>query len=213
MNKLIILVALAMGAPALAAQKAPAPKAKAEKAAPPKEAPPPSDPDMESAGKVIEIDPSGGAKVLKGEAEVATPSEKLALKAGEVGAADACRTRFKAQCSLLKRCLKTDELDCDALAAGCAQLSGKAAFSKKLLDDCVAGVNALSCDPPGDGLDANPENRVAACKAVLLAEQQGSPPAELPSDSKRPGKDGEPDLSKFKTIEVPQDLELPLGEQ
>ncbi len=208
MAKLILLVALAMGAPALAAQKAP-PKAKPADKAPAAAAAAPAaaegDAEVQSAGKVIEIDPSGGAKVVKGEA--APAGEKLELKKGEIGVVEACQLRFKAQCSLLKRCLKTEELDCDALAYGCSQLSGKAPFTRKLVEDCTAAVSALSCEPPSDQLDANPENRAAVCKPLLLAEQQAPAPEAPPAASNKPPSqvEAEPDLTGYKTIDVPQD--------
>jgi len=153
-----------------------------------KPAPAPEDPDLASAGKVIEIDGSGNAKVVKGNpgdpaepqptpAKV-EPAKDEKLKAGEISNAEACKLRFSAQCNTLKRCMpKGTELPmpCDELISGCEGAAGKAPYARKAVEACAKGVTALKCEAAkidwNNPATLNPEARVPACKPLLDADQ------------------------------------------
>lgn len=211
--------AFGAAAPAKEKQKAPAAKAPA-KAAPDKAKGPDAEPakaagddaDVASAGKIIEFDGSGNAKVVKGQATPTDPDQPPITVAGEdlpgaqadkpagsatakpgadpgFGAADGCKIRFKAQCAFLSHCAGGAlPLDCDQMMVVCENLSGPAAYAKKDAEACAAGIKALSCSAVESmGLAFDPEAKVPACKAVRDAEQ-GEQPAKPKAGGKAPPK-------------------------
>jgi len=133
------------------------------------------DPEFAKAGKVIEFDGSGKAKVVRGtdtgEGELAQanlPVEELpppmeerpgppigqagqqpgaaGKGAGDLTGQEACRLRFLAQCEFLVRCSGgAFPIECEQLAAGCEDVEGMAGYSKKVAEACAKGVRALPC--------------------------------------------------------------------
>lgn len=174
---LAALIVGAIAAQAQAASVAPkkAPPATAKPAPP---APAAEGDDLATAGKVIEIDTSGKAKVVKGAdgVEVTVGGEALtappaagdkAPKAADLTVGEACRIRSQAQCELLRRCGGVP-MDCQALAGACPPSAEAAAFTRKDAEACAKGVAALACDALNmAGLSFDPEAQVPACQAVL----------------------------------------------
>jgi hypothetical protein len=211
MRPILIALCFQLAAPALgaAAKDAPPKGGAAAKKTPPKDAPAktetPDDADLATAGKVIEIDGSGNAKVVKGEATEPAepkPEDKPApkpkeekLKATEISNAEACKLRFTAQCSWLKRCLKGAgdlPMPCDELIAACDSAApGKAAYARKPVEACAKGVTALKCEKIdlNNPASLNPEAQVPACKPLLDADK-----AEL--EKAGPGSGGGTELPK-----------------
>ena len=227
---LLAAPALAAAPPAKDKEKAPAAKAPAKaagtKAAPAKAKPADEaaaaakptgdDADFASAGKVIEFDGSGKAKVVKGQASAdpdlppgaiagedlpgaqdektgagaAPPSTTPAKPAGDLSAADGCKIRFKAQCAFLAHCAGNAlPLDCDQMLVVCDNLEGPAPYTRKDAEACAAGIKTLSCATmQAMGLAFDPEAKVPACKPVREAEQGGSEPPAKPQGTNKAGK-------------------------
>jgi hypothetical protein len=175
---------LALPGLAAAAAKEAAPK---QAKAPPKAQPSPQgDPDLASAGKVIELDAEGNARVVKGAEPAPAQAGAKGPKGADITAAEACRQRVMAQCAAIKRCLPANgdlPLPCDLMAQACDELLGKAPYSRKALEACAQGIAALKCAATVEGSAQalmRPESVVPSCKAVVDAEtaQAGAAPAD-----------------------------------
>ncbi|HEY3447983.1 MAG TPA: hypothetical protein VGK67_16625 [Myxococcales bacterium] len=223
--------AAAAGAPAKekdkdkSAAKAPA---KGEKAATAKggkakkaEAPPPQtiimdgqpagdDPEFAKAGKVIEFDNSGKAKVVRGSdlsADVpqgnvageelpppmeerqgpeiapagAPPGAAVKRGPGDLTAQDGCRLRLKAQCQMLVRCSGgAFPIDCAQMAAGCDDVEGMAPYSKKDAEACAKGIGALSCSTV-QAMGLNFDPEGKVPACKAIKEAEGERPAPKPT--------------------------------
>jgi ATP synthase len=189
--------ALILALPGLAAAAAKDPAPKQVKTPPKAEPGPQGDPDVASAGKVIEFDADGTAKVVKGAEAPPSPVEMEAKgpKGAEISAAEACRQRVLAQCAVIKRCLPSNgdlPLPCDLMAQSCDELTGKAPFPRKALEACAQGIAALKCGASAaqsEQVLMRPESAVPACKPVLDAEAApagGAPAGGEPETPARP---------------------------
>ncbi len=125
--------------------------------------------DAESTGKVIEFDADGNAKAAPKEAEAP-------LKKGEISQAESCRLRLGAQCKAMRRCgIGDDVFPCEALIGRCAELQGKAPYSRKAAEGCAKGLGNMKCVGKVDFANPaslNPAAQVPACREVLAAEQK-----------------------------------------
>ncbi|MGC4117818.1 MAG: hypothetical protein QM765_25340 [Myxococcales bacterium] len=168
------------------------------------------DPEFAKAGKVIEFDRSGKAKVVRGtdtggdlptvvgtaeelppameerqgaELHPSAAGSKSGPGAHDLTAREACKLRLGAQCQMLVRCSGgAFPIDCDQMSASCEDAEGIAPYSRKDAEACAKGVSALKCATVNSmGLNFNPEAKVAACKPIRESESESDKPAPKPA--------------------------------